>query len=329
MTHEQHQETVSSQQSIHFSLSEVEEEFGTRPFAVPSISYLRLLAGDVARSIDTGMRASHRHPVRIVLEPPQKDVEKLIASAIAGLDYNGNTLDEALPEFMHDCVYTVMAFGEAVYELVYHTDRKTGRVVRFNLRLIPPGSLERHRGSLAQHLPPAVARRIGVQERIELRPDSILAFLPPAPFRVELAAMRRRLSGTNALGEIASAIDRQLREGTPLPFNPAAHMRVEHLAVAQATRAVGWDVRHLIRKEVTEYYAVQRRLRFERFKCLLSDDIIATLNEGLERIGRRAEFSARIALSGMPTVMDLDEAEAQLARGDRTFEDVLRPFLLS
>jgi hypothetical protein len=79
--------------------------------------------------------------------------------------------------------------------------------------------------------------------------------------------------------------------------------------------------------DVSEYYLTRRQMRFLRFACLLRDEILATLNDGLARTGARARFTAQIAVEGAVTVLDVDQAEAQLIAGERPFDDLLKPLL--
>ncbi len=234
-------------------------------------------------------------------------------------------LSDALADFLHDCAYAVTAFGEAFYEIVYWSEAETGRFEDFELRPIAAGTVRRQRGGFVQHVPPAVAQRWGAPERIELAPDHVLAFLPPVVYRAGFATMLQTLATADALAAAGGALRRRIRDSAPVPFDPGLH--AAYLAVARSTRAIGWNVRRLIFGEVSDYYLTLRQLRFERFKCLLRDDIIATLNDGLVRVGARAGFTARIAVEGMVTTEDVDEADAHLALADRPFDDVLKPFL--
>jgi hypothetical protein len=53
---------------------------------------------------------------------------------------------------------------------------------------------------------------------------------------------------------------------------------------------------------------------------------MATLNEGLTRVGARLQFDAKLSLNGLPTLEDVEGAVKKLLTGPTSLEDVMAPF---
>jgi hypothetical protein len=112
-----------------------------------------------------------------------------------------------------------------------------------------------------------------------------------------------------------------------IPYDSSQHFRSQHVAVAAATKALGWNARGLFSDDTLEYYELHRQLRFERFKIALREGILTTLNSTLQRVGRELGFSAKLHIEGLPIHSDVERADEMLASGSGTFRDVLEPFL--
>ena len=99
-----------------------------------------------------------------------------------------------------------------------------------------------------------------------------------------------------------------------------------NVAIAQATRDSGWNARNSFSGEMTEFYIVQRFLRFERLKLELRESLISQLNEMLRTVGNRLGFSAKIILSGLPDAAQVEQSMQQLESGAASFADVMKPY---
>ncbi len=116
--------------------------------------------------------------------------------------------------------------------------------------------------------------------------------------------------------------------GRSVPFDTEAHLRTRHMALAEATSAIGWNARWSFDGDVLEYYLLDRQLTFEQFKIELRDEILATLNVGLRRIGTEMGFRAQVVLEGLPTLTDVVTARERLSSGNIAFKELTDPFSL-
>jgi hypothetical protein len=112
-----------------------------------------------------------------------------------------------------------------------------------------------------------------------------------------------------------------------IPYDYGIHRRSLEIALATATRDVGWTARGLFRESILSYYEVHMHLVFERFKLQLREAFLATLNEALSRIGSRLNFEGRITISGLPTTQEIDSAMIELRSGSTAFTVLMEPFL--
>jgi hypothetical protein len=114
----------------------------------------------------------------------------------------------------------------------------------------------------------------------------------------------------------------------PIPYDLNKFARDQKMAVAEATKVIGWSARDVADDRfMTEYYHLHRFLRFETFKLKLRNSIIETLNQAISRAGNKLGFKANIIVEGLPTLEDIRQAEESLATGSKRFIDVINPFL--
>ncbi len=99
------------------------------------------------------------------------------------------------------------------------------------------------------------------------------------------------------------------------------------LALAEAGKLIGWNARGLCQEQTLEYYEIYRKLLFERFKIELRTSILGTLNKGLDKAGQKLGFSGQLEIEGLPTLKDIEAAQAHLAVGDQPFREIVEPFL--
>jgi hypothetical protein len=110
------------------------------------------------------------------------------------------------------------------------------------------------------------------------------------------------------------------------PYDFITHNHVRNVALAKTTQDIGWNARNLFEKESTEYYLINRHLKFEKFRIELRDNIVKTLNVGLDYIGKQLGFNSKISISGLPTLHEVNTSYDHLLKGDAPFKEVLEPF---
>ncbi len=290
--------------------------------------YPHMLIEDVSlRIMPIGGRS--KRPFRVIISPPNDGVERVVAAGVSRRESTGarGELAVAVCDFVRDCAQTIMAFGEAIHEIVYLVDPQSGGKVGFELVFIQPRTVERKRGRLLQYVPADVAADLRVPRYVVLTAERILVFRLPARFQRIHDRMMESLGGlsTPVLPEFAL---RQKAEGIPaVPFDMQVHERTQKLALAQATKLLGWNARGLLQNAILEFYWLHRELLFERFLIELRGEILTSLNEGLVVIGREMNFSGEVVVEGLPTLADVDAAQEALALGARPFKEIIEPFL--
>ena len=286
--------------------------------------YGRMLVEDVANGlVPYRMRGED---FSFSIEPASEEVETIVASGLGRDGYGRRDLLDGVRDFLRDAVQTLMAFGEAPYEIVYLGEGDTEKMVGFDLSFIAPWTLKRHGGGWVQTIPKDHAERWKMATRIELPSDSVARLqLPPSIARY----FRRMMSDLDLLGR-----DLYPAFGFPGPgsnaqdigFDFQAWNKSHGVALAQATRECGWTGRGLFSKNVTEYYYVRRFLDFERFKLELRTSILSELNEVLQRIGKHIGFAGRIVGEGLPDLAQIANSYRDLEAGNVPFSDIRKTY---
>jgi len=260
------------------------------------------------------------------MEPASEEVETIVASGLGRDGYNRRDLLDGVRDFCRDAVQTLMAFGEAPYEIVYFSEGDGDKMVGFDLSFIAPWTLKRRGGGWVQTIPKDHAERWKMATRIELPSDSVVRLrLPPS---IE-SYFRRMMNDLDLLGR-----DLYPAFGVPVPranaqnigFDFQAWNKSHAVALAQATRECGWTARGLFTKNVTEFYYVRRFLGFERFKLELRTSLLSQLNEVLQIIGKRIGFSGHIVVSGLPDSVQIANSYRDLEAGNVPFSDIRKPY---
>ena len=285
--------------------------------------YPSMLIEDVAYHMIPS--SGHNTAFRFTLEPMDAKAEKLIAAALNRNDYHKD-LASATRNFLAQCAQTVMAYGEATYELVYLSNPDDGAVVEFQLAYIQPLTVMRRRDQLVQYVPAEVARARKGSQYIPLAPDRIIAFPLPASVQKGFGAMMEGLAflSSHTIPDFAFQVGDDGSRQTP--FDPAAHIHLEKQALAEAGKLIGWNARGLFREETLEYYDLHRALEFERFKIELRITLLEKVNEALTLAGQKVGFSGQLQITGLPTLKEVEAAQAHLSAGDRPFQEILKPF---
>jgi hypothetical protein len=263
----------------------------------------------------------------VMLTPPDEKAEKLIASALKDERYPRN-LTNASYHFFQACAGTMMAYGESYYEIVY--SMSAAKIpVAFRFVSIHPATVVSRRGRLWQHVPAEVVRERGIpSQNIELPIDSVLTFrLPPNVQRNHHFMMESlAFSSVNFMPEFTMT---NMRSETNIPFDLKSFSQNRKMALARATRDIGWSGRLLFREEILEYYFFYRHLIFEKFKCVMRDMIVNTLNIGINKAGALIGFDGQLEIHGLPTLTEIEQSLARLRAGDKSFDEVMKRYIYS
>lgn len=315
----------TSQCSVHYYVA-AEDVSARRCPDYMGEMYPRMLIEDVSLSImPIGGRAEKR-AFRVFVSPEDKETAELIAAAVGNRGYR-EELAGAVCDFVRDCAQVIMACGEAYYEIVYWSDEQAAVPSAFELLLIQPGSVVRHFQKLVQYIPPAVAKERGLPVYLGLPHDRVILFEGRSAFRNSLKSAMDKLSVMSRGVLPPFVLEMKTGEAYTIPFDVEAHDRVRRIALASATRVIGWNARGLLQGEAAEWYWLRRHLRFEKFKVELRDRILGTLNEAIRLASRRIGFFAQIAVEGLPTLQDVEAAEAALEAGSAPFKEIFEKFV--
>jgi hypothetical protein len=285
--------------------------------------YRRMLVEDAANGL---VPYGDSSKFKVSLEPENAELEYLIGEGLSRDGYRPY-LSDSVRSFLREATQTVFAFREAPYEIVYLSDPETEELVTFGLSFILPWTLKRHSKGWVQTIPPAYAEQIKSQPQIHLPGDSILHLHLPTTIDRYFDSMMADLEslGHDMLPEFGmSVLNNTARD---FGFDFQEWRRWHNVAINQATRASGWNARNVFPEEVTEYYFVQRFLRFEKFKLEIRESLVSQLNEMLQTVGKQLGFTAKIVVSGLPDAAQVDQSMQDLESGAVSFADVMKPYM--
>lgn len=307
------------------------EEAGSRPPRNSSPDYYeshftRMLIQDVHNGVMPYSGMSKWHLAARV-DPSNPEVEEIIEEAISDRDYR-SSLYEVVAKFAQRCASWMMAFGRGVYEIAY-LHNPEDKPVAFVLLHIPPRSIKAEGEKLMQYVPENVKRERNLSSGvIELTPENIVIFELPAYMRHDYDHMMNSLY---AQGSIASMPDFVLPsmkgEIAPVPFDLNKFNRDQKMAVAEATKLIGWNARQIPDDMfITEYYYLHRFLLFEHFKLQIRESILSTLNGALARAGGVLGLTGQIVVEGLPILDTIQSAKQRLEHGGGKFGEIMKPF---
>ena len=288
------------------------------------VLYPQMLIEDVRlRIVPVGLHQGSR-TCRVALDPDKPRVEELVLDALGARQYNRD-LTAATFEFIRECAQVILACGEAVYEIAFLSRPRGKKAIAFELVRLQPGTVIRTQSEIVQHVPAAVAQERKLPREIQLPLETVVAFAAPGQFTARLPRVLDELALLS--GSLLPPFHSEIISGeSRIPFDIQTHIRSRSLAVAEATKEIGWDARGMGSEFFLEYYRLQRRLTFKRFLILMREGILHTLNVVLERAGEVLGFKASLTIEGLTTLDDVETAEAQLARGDRPFREIMARF---
>lgn len=328
MRHQRRRELALNRQSLYWHQS---EETKTHPpfNSIPAYHeshYTRMLIEDVHNGV-MPYSVMSKWPLSARVEPPSPEAEEFIEDAISDRDYRSR-LYEVVAKFVHDCSSWMMTYGRAIYEIAYLYNAEDIPVAFVLLHILPP-SVKLEGGKLMQHVPESVKRqRELLSDVIELSPENIVIFELPAYMRDDYAAMMSALYSQGSITAMPDFVLKGMKgEIAPVPFDLNKFSRDQNMAVAEATRLIGWNARQIADdKFVSEYYYFHRFLLFEHFKIEVREAILRKLNEGIARAGKKLGFAGQIVLEGVPSSAIIQDAQKRLEQGGTKFNDIMKPF---
>ena len=257
----------------------------------------------------------------VKIDPPNEAAEKLI---IRGLDryYSHSHLVDALRDFAWACVVRVADEGTATYKIAYPCRTTEHSIVGFELSPIRWRTSET--GRIAQRIREQIGRSRQHSQQVEVDPEGVLIFGSAGS---RMAVLRETIHDLARLsGILPDFVEYPGLPDSIREFDYQKYHRSQIVALAEATRTTGWNARGHLDQVILDYYRLYRELVFQRFSIDCREEILETLNRGLEAIGRKVGFEAQIRVSGLPSREDVETALGRLEVGDGTLEDIMSPF---
>ena len=320
---------IRDQKSVWFFVRESEPSFDpANVFSRLDSIHTDVLPRDISLHVmPIGGTSRARKQFSITITPENERLERMVASALAeqrGGHY-GRDITPAVCNFVERVASRLMHYGKAVFEIVFLRDQQSNDLMGCDLFEINVRSLVFSREHVAQKVPAEVAAERNVSTIIELDLSRLAIFSLPREFE-NIADVKESLArlGGGSLTQMYEAA----RQDNKLGYDIKEHIRSEHLAIAAATRSIGWDANQNLYELFTEYYVLYRRLLFEAFVITLRESILATLNVAIQRIAKQFGTNAKLEVADLPTLMDVNRAKKELSAGDRTFGSVLDDFSL-
>jgi hypothetical protein len=267
---------------------------------------------------------SKRPGFEIASYPPDKRAQEIIAGGLDRRNYR-NSLPDAVCDFFQMVAANLCLADRAMFEIAYFEEPQTQKLTGFELVFVSQSQLIEKGGQMYQRVPPDVAKERSVSELILLPREDLIEFKPPVDFATPLRDVRANLS----------RLDRQrfpelalIATEKKIHYDFRAHEKSMKLALVEAVKPIGWNARGSFNDCVTSYYWIRLMLTFERFKIELRSALLATLNEGLQRIGLKLGFEAQIKITGLPMRVDVADAIVKLDSGLMPFTEVMKAFEL-
>jgi hypothetical protein len=320
---------IREQKSVWFFL----EESTTRGGAGSLYSrldniYADVLPRDIPLNImPIGGTSAARRDFAVSITPADEQLIRLITTASSEDrgSYPSTNIKRAVCNFVHRTASRLLQRGKVVFEIVLLRDQQTKNLVGCDLFEINVRTLTIEKNRVFQRVPPQVAAERKVPTIIDLDIDRLAIFSMPSAFR-DLAETKQALAHLGG-GSLAQMYDAS-RADNKLGYDIKEHIRAEHLAIAAATRSIGWSANQNLYKLFTEYYVLHRQLVFQGFVITLRESILQTLNEAVGRIAQHFGTTAELSVNGLPTLEDVNRAKNELINGGRTFVSVLDDFSL-
>src|SRR5205823_1680182 len=205
--------------------------------------YTDMFIKDVSLGIMPIGGNARRADFSVDVTPPNPAVEELIISGLRTHDYE-RALKSTLSEFFRLLASEVCAMDRAVYEIVY-LENAESETVGFEFVYINDAQIASEDDQLYQRVPKEEAERRSVAEMIPLPKENVLVFRAPDGLVKTLRETRDSLFPLNdlALSSFASDAFR-----SKIPYDYGVHREALEVALATATRDVGWTARGLFRE---------------------------------------------------------------------------------
>lgn len=282
--------------------------------------YLWMFTEDLSIRVIPSSLDRDEYEARLLIEPPSQATEEMLARAFSVSGNASYRLGYPFSEFVRLLVSELCSYDRVAYEIVYLYEPDKDTPSGFELMHLNPTQLRRRRGRTVQLVPPDVARDRGVSTEIELVDEDLVTFQLPRDLRRVIA---RTVANLDALSNQQwHSLGMAAMEGK-VPYDFSTHNRSMMLALAEATRATGWNGRGTLHEHTLTTFWLRREVTFHRFVARVRTAILEQVNALLRRVGPRLHFNAQLRLEGFPTDAALDEVLGLIDAGEIPLTEVV------
>ena len=287
--------------------------------------YIRMYIDDIHNQIMPFEFRTQQKNLTVSLSPPNQHFAALVAKALYSERRSAN-LEEALSQFIRECVRQMLWFNTAVFEIADLQQINTSRIVGFELVPLFMCSVRIRDDRVTQHFSNDTPEYLNLPQQIVFPKDRIILFQLPESIRLQHESMMQTLEflGNSKL-KIQTLILAPKKEG--VPFDWDYHNEISNQLLLEVTRLTGWQVRGLLQESMLEYYDLNRFLTFQKHIISLRQSIVAELNSALTKIAPRfGAAPSELIVEGLPTLEDVEKALDQLEKGPTSLSSLWSKF---
>jgi hypothetical protein len=259
--------------------------------------------------------------------PIGNEAEKL--SGFISRERHYGDFDDQFSIFLSSVAGALARYGLAPYEVVSEIDPETNtRCVRC-LEFLSPDSLQYSLTGFYQYDSETRFPREQSVEGPVLIPywKTMVFHLPyfrPSGWR-SLVWSLAKLGGSTVPEFALSEIGR----GTQSSFEFERYKATKDIGIAKITKDFGWDARGLFHDQISEWYMLKRRLRYERFRVAIRNQIVQKLNECFGRTLPGFSSETEVIVENGLSLDLISKREQDLLQGGCDFNDILKEFAKS
>lgn len=266
--------------------------------------YLWMFTEDLSVRVIPSSLDRDEYEARLVLEPQSDATEELLARAFSVSGNSSFRLGYPLSEFVRLLVSELCSYDGVTYEIVYLYEPEKDTPSGFELVHLNPTQIRRRWGRTVQVVPADVARERKVSTEIELPDEDLITFQLPRDLRRVIA---RTVANLDVLSDRQWHLLGMAAMESKVSYDFSTHNRSMMLALAEATRATGWNGRGTLHEPTLTTFWLRREVTFHRFVARVRAAIIEQINALLRFVGPKLNFNAQLRLEGFPTDAALDE----------------------
>jgi hypothetical protein len=232
--------------------------------------------------------------------------------------HSNDSLEESLSEFVKEVSQCLILYDGAAYELCESDDRDRKGLF---LDLLSFESLRLEGDEVVQ----SIEGDNGVIEKRRAARSKVLMIAPPDWIEGGKGFQRTIQDLLSLSRQEFSPMEffEKQSQGKATAFDYTSFRQYQETEVLRETKQSGWLGRGLYSEKMTEYYYVNRYLRFKRSQIELRDYILALTNDFLGGLESHGIPRVRLAVEGLPSLSDIDLVSRELEAGKISFKETM------